>query len=158
MIIFLRISLLKAGAGPGRCQGPTLIKLWPIRLRKWVCQLQYETTVTGIRFNGTDSVTTVQDIKGNQSEIEARFIIDGSGYGRVIPKLFNMERPSNLIPRKAMFAHTVDVNRSMADEPNRITIVVHQPGVWVWIIPFSTGITSLGFVGNPEFFSEFEGN
>ena len=119
--------------------------------------VQYETTVTGIRFNGTDSITTVVDKEGRQSEIEARFIIDGSGYGRVIPKLFNMERPSNLVPRKAMFAHTVDVNRSMADEPNRITIVVHKPGVWIWIIPFSTGITSLGFVGNPEFFSELEG-
>lgn len=120
--------------------------------------VQYETTVTAIRFNGTDSITTVQDIQGNQSEIEARFIIDGSGYGRVIPRLFNMERPSNLVPRKAMFSHMVDVNRSMADEPNRITIVVHQPGVWIWIIPFSTGITSLGFVGNPEFFSDLEGN
>jgi flavin-dependent dehydrogenase len=119
--------------------------------------VKYETTVAAIRFKGTDSVTTVQDIHGNQSEIEARFIIDGSGYGRVIPRLFNMERPSNLVPRKAMFAHTVDVKRSMADEPNRITIVVHQPGVWIWIIPFSTGVTSLGFVGNPEFFSNLEG-
>jgi flavin-dependent dehydrogenase len=118
----------------------------------------YETTVTAIRFNDTESTTTVQDIHGNQSEIEARFIIDGSGYGRVIPRLFNMERPSNLIPRKAMFAHTVDVNRSLADEPNRITIIVHQPGVWIWIIPFSTGITSLGYVGNPEFFSGLQGN
>jgi flavin-dependent dehydrogenase len=120
--------------------------------------VHYETTVTGIRFNGTDSVTTVQDINGIQSEIEAKFIIDGSGYGRVIPRLFNMERPSNLVPRKAMFAHTVDVNRSMADEPNRITIVVHRPGVWIWIIPFSNGITSLGFVGNPEFFADLEGS
>jgi flavin-dependent dehydrogenase len=49
------------------------------------------------------------------------------------------------------------VNRSMADEPNRITIVVHRPGVWIWIIPFSTGITSLGFVGNPEFFRDLKG-
>ncbi|MGZ5134329.1 MAG: NAD(P)/FAD-dependent oxidoreductase [Flavitalea sp.] len=119
--------------------------------------IDYETTVTGIRFNGTDSITTVQDIQGNQSEMEARFIVDGSGYGRVIPRLFNMERSSNLVPRKAMFTHTVDANRSMADEPNRITIVVHQPGVWIWIIPFSTGVTSLGFVGNPEFFSNLQG-
>ena len=119
--------------------------------------IDYETTVTGIRFNGTESVTTVQGIHGNTSEIEARFIIDGSGYGRVIPRLFNMERASNLVPRKAMFAHTVDLKRSMADEPNRITIVVHKPGVWIWIIPFSTGITSLGFVGSPEFFSDLQG-
>ena len=45
----------------------------------------------------------------------------------------------------------------MADEPNRITIVVHKPGVWIWIIPFSNGVTSLGFVGNPEFFADLQG-
>jgi flavin-dependent dehydrogenase len=119
--------------------------------------VNYETTVTGIQFNGSDSVTTVEDKNGEAREIEARFIIDGSGYGRVIPKLFNMDRPSNLPPRKALFTHTVDTKRSMADEPNRITIVVHDKGVWIWIIPFSNGITSLGFVASPEYFDQFPG-
>jgi flavin-dependent dehydrogenase len=118
----------------------------------------YQTTVTGIEFNGTDSVTTVEDVNGNKSQIKARFIIDGSGYGRVIPKLFGLDKPSNLSPRKALFTHTIDKKRSMDDEPNRITIVVHEPGVWVWVIPFSSGITSVGFVGDPEFFKRYEGN
>ena len=118
----------------------------------------YQTTVTGIVFNGSNSITTVEDVDGNKTEIAARFIVDGSGYGRVIPKLFNMERPSNLPPRKALFTHTVDIKRAMSDEPNRITIVVHKPGVWVWIIPFSSGITSLGFVGDPAFFKDFAGD
>jgi len=118
----------------------------------------YETTVTGIVFNGPDSVTTVEDINGNKTEIAARFIIDGSGYGRVIPRLFNLDKPSNLPPRKALFTHTVDVNRLVADEPNRITIVVHKPGVWVWVIPFSNGVTSVGFVGDGDFFDQFEGD
>lgn len=120
--------------------------------------VSYETTVTDIVFNGTDSITTVEDIQGNQTQIAARFIIDGSGYGRVIPKLFKLDRPSNLPPRKALFAHTVDLKRSMVDEPNRITIVVHKPGVWIWVIPFSSGITSLGFVGNPDFFTQYKGS
>jgi flavin-dependent dehydrogenase len=119
--------------------------------------ISYETTVTAIRFDGSNSVTTIQDPNGNESQIEARFIIDGSGYGRVIPRLFNLDRPSNLPPRKALFVHAVDVNRSMADEPNRITIVVHELGVWIWIIPFSSGITSVGFVGDPEFFDKYSG-
>jgi len=120
--------------------------------------VSYETTVTAIQFNGSDSVTTVEDLQGNKTEIEARFIVDGSGYGRVIPRLFNLDKPSNLPPRKALFAHVVDLKRSMDEEPNRITIIVHKPGVWVWVIPFSTGITSIGFVGNPEFFSDYEGD
>ncbi|WP_448699590.1 NAD(P)/FAD-dependent oxidoreductase [Mucilaginibacter sp. AW1-3] len=117
----------------------------------------YETTVTGITFNGSDSVTVVEDIDGNKTEIAARFIIDGSGYGRVIPQLFNLDKPSNLPSRKALFTHTLDVKRIMDEEPNRITIIVHKPGVWIWVIPFSTGVTSVGFVGDPEFFAQYEG-
>jgi flavin-dependent dehydrogenase len=120
--------------------------------------VSYETTVADIIFTGSDSVTTVEDIQGNKTQIAARFIIDGSGYGRVIPRLFNLDKPSNLPPRKALFAHTVDLRRSLADEPNRITIVVHKPGVWIWVIPFSSGVTSLGFVGNAEFFAQYEGS
>lgn len=119
--------------------------------------VSYETTVTNIVFNGSDSVTTVEDVNGNKTEIEARFIIDGSGYGRVIPSLFNLDRPSNLPSRKAVFSHFVDKNRSMDDEPNRITIIVHDKGIWIWVIPFSSGITSLGFVGEPAFFEKYEG-
>ena len=120
--------------------------------------IDYETTVTAIEFKDQDSVTTVVDKDGVKKLIEAKFIIDGSGYGRVIPKLFNMERPSHLIPRKALFTHMKDVNRSMADEPNRITIVVHEPGVWIWVIPFSNGLTSVGFVGEPGFFKQVSGS
>ncbi|MGC4233883.1 MAG: NAD(P)/FAD-dependent oxidoreductase [Niabella sp.] len=120
--------------------------------------VEYETTVTAIRFNPDgSSTTTVEDAAGNTKEIFARFIIDGSGYGRVIPRLFGLDKPSNLPPRKAVFVHTNDVNRQMDDEPDRITIVVHKPDVWVWIIPFATGITSVGFVGDPSFFEKYTG-
>lgn len=119
--------------------------------------VSYETTVTGIVFEGSDSVTTVEDAAGNKSQIKARFIVDGSGYGRVIPRLFNMDRPSDLLPRKALFTHAVDTKRSMDDEPNRITIIVHQKAVWIWVIPFSNGKTSLGFVASPEFFDDYKG-
>jgi flavin-dependent dehydrogenase len=120
--------------------------------------IEYETTVTGIEFQGSGSITTVVDKKGIASQIKAKFIIDGSGYGRVIPKLFNLDRPSNLPPRKALFTHTVDLRRELSDEPNRITIVVHKPAVWIWIIPFSNGVTSLGFVGDPSFFQLYSGS
>jgi flavin-dependent dehydrogenase len=119
--------------------------------------VEYETTVTDIKFNGTDSTTTVVAKDGTERKIEARFIVDASGYGRVIPKLFNLDRPSNLPPRKAVFTHIKDTRREGYVEPNRILIVDHKPGVWAWCIPFSTGITSCGFVGDPKFFDDFTG-
>ena len=132
-------------------------KILADEVEKMGVPIDYETMVTNIVFNGSDSITTVEDIHGNKSEIAARFIIDGSGYGRVIPKLFNLDKPSNLPPRKALFSHLVDTKRSMDDEPNRITIIVHEYGIWIWVIPFSNGITSLGFVGEPEFFKRYPG-
>ncbi|MCC6461095.1 MAG: tryptophan 7-halogenase [Saprospiraceae bacterium] len=119
--------------------------------------IEYETAVTGITFQGSDSVTTVETPDGQTKQIEARFIIDGSGYGRVIPRLFNLDRPSMLPPRKTLFAHVRDLNRHTDGEPNRITIVVHEPTTWIWVIPFSSGVTSMGFVGNPEFFQQYGG-
>lgn len=117
-------------------------------------KIDFETTVTAIKFEGSNSTTTVVDKDGNISEIKAKFIVDSSGYGRVIPRLFNLDKPSNLPPRKSMFAHIEDPNRLNYIEPNRILAIVHQPKTWVWVIPFSTGISSLGFVGSPEFFEE----
>jgi flavin-dependent dehydrogenase len=129
-----------------------------IEVEKMGVPVSYEHTVTAIEFNGSDSLTTVEDKDGNKSQVEARFIVDGSGYGRVIPRLFQLDKPSTLVPRKALFAHTVDAKRSMDDEPNRITIIVHAYGIWIWVIPFSSGITSVGFVGEPGFFEKYPGS
>ena len=120
-------------------------------------EVVYRTAVTNIAFEGTDSTTTVVGADGVESQIKARFIVDGSGYGRVIPRLFGLERQSNLPPRKTLFTHIKDIRRDNYVEPNRILIVDHKPGVWIWCIPFSNGNTSCGFVGNPEFFDTING-
>lgn len=121
-------------------------------------RVDFETTVTNITFSDDESsVTTVQKKDGTQENVAAKFIIDASGYGRVIPRLFNLDKPSNLDPRKAVFAHVQDTHRRHFDEPNRIIVVLYAPGVWVWIIPFSSGVTSLGFVGSFDFFSKIQG-
>lgn len=117
--------------------------------------LQYETAVKDIKFNGTDSVTTVVDKDGKESQIAAKFIVDASGYGRVIPRMFNLDKPSNFDPRKTHFTHFKDLKRPEGVDGNRITIVVHQQRTWIWIIPFSNGVTSVGFVGDPSFFTDF---
>lgn len=120
--------------------------------------VEYKTTVTNIELHGTNSTTYVTQEDGSQKQIEASFIVDASGYGRVIPRLFNLDKPSNLPVRKTLFTHVVDVRRSDFIEPNRILIIDHAPGVWAWCIPFSNGITSVGFVGYPEFFHQFTGS
>lgn len=119
----------------------------------------FETTVTDIKIaEDESSITTVQAKDGSTRTIQAKFIIDASGYGRVIPRMFKMEKPSNLDPRKAVFAHVQDKHRANFDEPNRIIVLIYAPGTWVWIIPFSNGVTSLGFVGSFDFFNTIPGD
>jgi len=116
--------------------------------------LEHETAVTKIEFKGTDSLTTVVDKEGKEKHIEARFIVDASGYGRVIPRMFNLDKPSNFEPRKTHFTHFRDLKRPEGIDGNRITVVVHEPRTWIWIIPFSNGVTSVGFVADPAFYKE----
>lgn len=121
--------------------------------------IEFQTTVTAIEFfEDESSLTTVTDLSGSEKKIKAKFIIDASGYGRVVPRLFKLDKPSNLDPRKAIFAHVKDPHRLNFEEPNRITIVTYAPGTWVWVIPFSNGNASLGFVGSFEFFDKIEGD
>lgn len=117
----------------------------------------YQAEVTDIQFNGSDSVTTIKTADGVSTEITAKFIVDGSGYGRVIPRMFGMEKQSHLPPRKTIFCHLTDPKRETVYEPNRITAIVFNPETWIWVIPFSNGLTSVGYVGSPEFFEQFEG-
>ncbi|MCX6297051.1 MAG: NAD(P)/FAD-dependent oxidoreductase [Bacteroidetes bacterium] len=118
--------------------------------------VEFEMGVTAIKFNEDESsVTTVEDADGKIKQIEARYIIDCSGYGRVIPNMLGLNKESSLDPRKTHFTHFKDPNRPQGVEGNRITVIVHQQKVWVWIIPFSNGITSVGFVGYPDYFKDF---
>src|SRR5690606_1178101 len=74
-------------------------------------EVEFETEVLGVQFEGTDSVTTVRDKNGETYEIEAKFIIDSSGYGRVLPRLLQLDMPSDVTENSAIFTHVKDEGR-----------------------------------------------
>jgi flavin-dependent dehydrogenase len=113
-------------------------------------EIEFQTEVTAIDFNGNQSLTTVKDLHGKEKEIQAKFVIDSSGYGRVLPKLLGLDAPSNLTGNSSIFVHCKDVNRPNGVEGTQITFEVLEREVWFWVIPFSNGITSIGVVGKTE--------
>ena len=117
--------------------------------------IAYETAVSAVRFDGTDSVTRTKDADGEEREIGARFLIDASGAGRVIPRALGLVKPSGLPPRSAFFVHARDGKRPPGREGTLITFMVPRSDAWFWVIPFSNGITSLGFAGGNAFFDGF---
>src|SRR5258708_6274670 len=81
---------------------------------------------------------------GRPQTVRSRFVLDASGYGRVLPRLLDLDQPSRSPPRKAVFAHLSGDRRKAGPDQNRIWIVSLDSGAWAWIIPFSNGTTSFG--------------
>jgi flavin-dependent dehydrogenase len=127
-------------------------------LEKRGVDLRFQHTVQSITFEGSDSTTTIINEEGEEFQIKARFIMDASGYGRVIPRLFQLDRPSELPPRKTLLVHLKDPNRQQYQQPDRIHVIVQQLQTWIWLIPFSDGTTSVGFVSNPDYFEGLHGS
>jgi len=89
-----------------------------------------------------------QDQNGKPTTIRSRFVLDASGYGRVLSKLLKLETPSDLSDKSVLFTHVKDnINTDLFDR-NKILISVHptQQTLWYWLIPFSDGTSSVGVV------------
>ncbi|MDB1123269.1 NAD(P)/FAD-dependent oxidoreductase [Vibrio algarum] len=107
------------------------------------------------------SILSVTNELGEMYQIDADFVLDASGFGRVLPKLLALETPSGLPPRQAIFTHIEDNIDSSLNKPyydrNKILVTVHPDNrdVWYWLIPFANGCCSLGVVGEPEIFERY---
>ncbi|HEX4382399.1 MAG TPA: NAD(P)/FAD-dependent oxidoreductase [Myxococcales bacterium] len=110
--------------------------------------------VVAVDFSGQPTVTYV-DPDGARRSIRSRFVLDASGYGRVLPRLLDLDKPSGFPPRKAVFAHMKGDCRKPGPDENRIWISCEDSGAWTWVIPFSSGLTSFGVVGGLESFEGY---
>lgn len=122
------------------------------KAREYGADIRFQQQVTGIEFDANGvSTTQVKDVEtGNEYQVEAKIVLDCSGYGRVLPKLLHLEAPSKITPRAALFAHFEGDERPKGDEAGDIWVCVHPKGPWIWIIPFSNGRTSVGVVAERE--------
>ncbi|EPR4992523.1 NAD(P)/FAD-dependent oxidoreductase [Vibrio navarrensis] len=122
-------------------------------------EIRYQHEVTRVEMNGSMSLLDVTDQSGQAYQIEANFLLDASGFGRVLPRLLDLEETSCLPPRQAIFTHIVDhIDASdIAYTRDKILISVHpqHADVWYWLIPFSNGVCSFGIVGTPAFFANY---
>ncbi|CAB3631568.1 NAD(P)/FAD-dependent oxidoreductase [Achromobacter pulmonis] len=118
-------------------------------------QVRYQQEVIAADFTGDGPLLTVRGPQGQPSQVRARFVLDASGYGRVLARLLDLERPSSMPPRKAIFTHIEDRIDDAGFDRDKILISVHpeQRGIWYWLIPFSDGRSSFGVVGGQDLLS-----
>ncbi|MFA0054480.1 NAD(P)/FAD-dependent oxidoreductase [Vibrio echinoideorum] len=154
----------KFSAGPGttfQVQRGTFDKVLADSAEAQGVNIDYQHELMDINFAEDRSILDVQVQDGERYQIEAQYVLDGSGFGRVLSKMLNLEEPSSLPPRKAIFTHIHDhISEAETDleyDRNKILISVHptNPDVWYWLIPFSNGVSSFGVVGEPKFFESY---
>lgn len=122
--------------------------------------IHWQTEVTAVDFTNDKARLDVRDTDGNMLQYEADFVLDASGFGRILPRLLDLESPSGFPVRKAYFGHIEDnVDNSKFDR-NKILITVHpeHKDVWFWLIPFSNGRSSVGVVAEAGFYSTDDSN
>jgi flavin-dependent dehydrogenase len=118
-------------------------------------EISYGQTVTGVSFEATRAIVTIRSVDGVCQSVPARFVLDCSGYGRVLPRLLDLERPSSFPSREALFSHVTGDRRPAGTEEGKIWVCLHPGGAWIWIIPFSNGKTSVGVVAESSFFQRY---
>lgn len=125
-------------------------------IRKGV-DVKFENEVIDIKFdsNGT-SLTTIKESNGETYKIQAKYVIDSSGYGRVLPRLLDLDKPSSIPSHSSIFTHINDSSRPEGKEGTLITFDILDTDTWFWVIPFSNGNTSIGFVGKTNFIETFQ--
>ena len=122
--------------------------------------VRYRHQVTAVDVSGSPKVTVKSDT-GELYQVETKLILDASGFGRLLPRLLDLERPSNFPVRQAFFTHVEDrMARKSGFDRNKIRVAVHPEhmDVWYWVIPFSGGRCSLGVVAEAAFLDRYQGD
>ncbi|AOY01453.1 NAD(P)/FAD-dependent oxidoreductase [Jeongeupia sp. USM3] len=121
--------------------------------------IRYRHTVLAADVSGAKPVLTVRGADDHVYEIEANFLLDASGFGRTLPRLLDLETPSDFPVRGAIFTHIEDGIPTGTFDRNKILITVHPQHhhVWYWLIPFSNGRCSIGVVAERDFLAQYQG-
>jgi len=125
-------------------------------------ELRFQHEVLAVDVTGDRPQVTVKSPEGETYQVQADFLLDASGFARILPRLLELERPSRFPVRGAIFTHVRDgiAPGSAGFDRNKILITVHprHQDVWYWTIPFSNGNCSLGVVAEQAFLARYEGS
>ncbi len=121
--------------------------------KKLGAKVHHRYTVTD--YDNNNNIVTAVDDQDETHTFKARFVLDASGYGRVLPKLLDLDIPSELKLRSAIFTRIKGEKRRLEEKVGFIDIVIHDDNkAWLWIIPFGDGTTSIGIVCPDEYFKD----
>lgn len=121
--------------------------------------IHYQHEIISADFTGLTPCLSVRSPNGEIRTWTARFVLDASGFGRTLPRMLDLESPSNFPVRRAVFTHIEDHIDSADLDRQKILVSVHptKHDIWFWSIPFSNGRCSVGAVASIEQFNTYPG-
>ncbi|MBU2885703.1 tryptophan 7-halogenase [Gilvimarinus agarilyticus] len=128
-------------------------KLMADEAQKQGVDIRYRHVINDCQLHeGGGNTLTYTTPEGETATIDCRFVLDASGFGRVLPGLLDLEEPSDFPVRQAAFTHINDGIAFGDFDRNKILVTVHpqERDIWYWLIPFSGGKCSLGVVASEE--------
>lgn len=142
----------KFSPGPGttfQVQRAAFDKILADEAERQGAEIHYRHSIREADIN-EEGVRLLAECDGEKVIFRGRFVLDASGFGRVLPRLLKLDRPSDFPARESVFTHVQDNIGDAQFDRNKILITVHpqQRDIWYWLIPFSGGRASLGVVGD----------
>ena len=121
---------------------------------------EFEVEIVAADFSGERPRLSARRPDGSETVHTPRFVLDASGFGRVLPRLLDLETPSNLPVRCALFTQVWDRIPSGRIDRQKIRVTTHPQhrDVWYWLIPFSNGKASIGVVATEAFLAQYPGS
>src|SRR3954470_11383420 len=71
-------------------------------------EIRFEVEITAVDFSGAQAKVPSRAADGALELHEPKFVLDASGFGRTLPKLLDLHRPSTFPARAAIFTHVRD--------------------------------------------------
>ncbi|BFM21746.1 NAD(P)/FAD-dependent oxidoreductase [Gilvimarinus japonicus] len=114
--------------------------------------IRFGQAITDCVATDTGSRLTARADDGSLTQLDCRFVLDASGFGRVLPRLLDLETPSNFPVRQAFFTHVEDGIAPGAFDRDKILVTVHpqERDIWFWLIPLSDTKCSCGVIVSDE--------
>ncbi|WP_293371999.1 NAD(P)/FAD-dependent oxidoreductase [Nevskia sp.] len=153
----------KSSAGPGYTyQVPRgeFDKLLIDEAERMGAKVRYQVEIIAADMSGERPMLSARHVDGTVETLKPRFVLDASGFGRVLPKLLKLEVPSAFPMRAALFTQVFDGIASGAFDRQKIHVTVHpvNRGIWFWLIPFSNGKASVGVVADDAVLQSYPGS
>jgi len=132
----------------------TFDKLLLDEAEKMGARVTMESEVTA--YNENENIVTVRHKDGSEEKYHAKKVIDASGYGRVLPRLLDLDTGSALALRDAIFCRVEhDIRPQDGTDGYIYVYVVGDNDAWIWNIPLSPTVTSVGVVCSDEYYRSF---